>query len=314
MRASEKHAILLEVFNRRRGEAIDCYDEELLERLEIGPRQLCRELEVLARHYDSIVTLRKGRRKAWKLLRPLDILREAFDKESLGLGILFEMAREGMPEILEEWNQTLSGKPGPYLFVNPPYEDLESLEAGGLFEHLKNAIERREYRTIELKGKHRRTFRDVKPIKLIFSEGNWYVAYIDGAELRLSRISFIRAVRYSSRSERYRPASIHPYLHWIGHSFQNGFSRYGITPKRARLRAAPNIAHYFEKGMKRFFRSQRFIETLPDGSVRFSIDYTQPKEILPFVQRWMPDLVIESPDELKGEYRAKLKKALRSSI
>jgi predicted DNA-binding transcriptional regulator YafY len=35
--------------------------------------------------------------------------------------------------------------------------------------------------------------------------------------------------------------------------------------------------------------------------VRFSIAFTQPLEILPFIKRWAPDLVVLSPQDLREE-------------
>jgi len=58
--------------------------------------------------------------------------------------------------------------------------------------------------------------------------------------------------------------------------------------------------------MKKFLSSQNFKKKLEDGSVIFTLEYTQPLEILPFIQRWLPDLIILEPQELKDEYMQKL--------
>ena len=86
------------------------------------------------------------------------------------------------------------------------------------------------------------------------------------------------------------------------------FDRASLT---AKIKATPNIARYFDKGMKKFFPSQRFIKKEEDGSIIFSVNYTQELEILPFIQKWLPDLIILSPEELKKSYIAKLKTAIK---
>ena len=58
------------------------------------------------------------------------------------------------------------------------------------------------------------------------------------------------------------------------------------------------IKKYFKKNMKKFFPSQKFIEENEDGIV-FEISYTQPLEILPFIKRWLPNMEIIEPKELK---------------
>lgn len=61
--------------------------------------------------------------------------------------------------------------------------------------------------------------------------------------------------------------------------------------------------------MKRFFPSQRFLERDTEGGVFFEVHYTQEMEILPFIQRWMPDLIIIEPESLRAAYRKKLEEA-----
>ena len=309
MKEAEKIHRLLEYFHAHRGEAIDSYDTRLQELLEIGQRQLARELSQLHMHYDEIVETKKGRRRAYKLVRRIDLFSEAY-KNKMRIGMLFEMAKDGMPEIIDTWQEISKKDSRPYLFFNMPYEEIDKLEKSPIFRSLKSAIERHEYRTIHLKGDKKRVFEDIKPIRLLFSEGNWYVAYVDTEEqLRLSRVNFIEKVDYSKKNS-YQPKSVEKYLKWLEEAFQNSFSRYGVPKQTATLYAKPNIAHYFDKGMKRFFRSQRFVEKDANGGVTFRVDYTQEMEILPFVQRWMPDLLIVAPTELKEAYRKKLQAAL----
>ena len=62
--------------------------------------------------------------------------------------------------------------------------------------------------------------------------------------------------------------------------------------------------------MKSFFPSQRFEKALEDGSVAFSIDFTQDIEILPFIKRWLPDIEILEPKSLRDKFKEDLKIAL----
>jgi predicted DNA-binding transcriptional regulator YafY len=308
----EKVLVMLEHFQSHIDKDIDSYDTELQKKLGVDQRQLSRDLKLMEQYIDPIVEVKVGKRKAYRMIRSLDILKESYRHNSESLTMLYEMAKEGMPELFEELESINRTDNTLYRFYGTPLEERDIIENNPHFKHLKNAIIRREYRTITLKGG--KTFRDVKPLKILFSEGNWYIAYVDKQELRISRISFIEEVSYSKRSESYQPKSIESYLKWLEEAFQNSFSRYGTVPKRAYLRAMPNIAHYFEPDMKRFFKTQRFIERCDDGSIRFGIDYTQEMEILPFVQRWMPDILIEAPAELNEAFRKKLQTALRSTV
>ncbi len=87
-------------------------------------------------------------------------------------------------------------------------------------------------------------------------------------------------------------------------------TRFDQEPQKATLKASPAIARYFQPDMKKFFTSQQFLSEQEDGSVLFTLRYTQPLEILPFVQKWLPDLVILEPAELREAYRKKLQQAV----
>ena len=80
--------------------------------------------------------------------------------------------------------------------------------------------------------------------------------------------------------------------------------------QRAVLKASPKVSIYFRKGMKSFFPSQKLNETMSDGSVIFSIDFTQDMEILPFIKRWLPDIEILEPKSLRDKFKDELKAAL----
>ena len=48
----------------------------------------------------------------------------------------------------------------------------------------------------------------------------------------------------------------------------------------------------------------------PDGSIIFSLHYTQPIEILPFIKQWIPDLIIVEPSSLRELFENDMKKSL----
>ena len=66
----------------------------------------------------------------------------------------------------------------------------------------------------------------------------------------------------------------------------------------------------YDDGMKKFLSTQTYKRRSDDGSIIFTLEYTQPLEILPFIQKWLPDLVILEPRELRDEYLKKLDRAV----
>ena len=78
---------------------------------------------------------------------------------------------------------------------------------------------------------------------------------------------------------------------------------YSSSKSIARLKAVGNASKYFDKEMKPFLSSQKFEKVLDDGSVVFTMEYTQEMEILPFIQKWLPNLIVLEPQSLKETYR-----------
>jgi predicted DNA-binding transcriptional regulator YafY len=72
----------------------------------------------------------------------------------------------------------------------------------------------------------------------------------------------------------------------------------------------PKKAKYFDKGMKLRLSSQKFVEKLDDGSIVFTVEYTQADEVLPLIQAWLPHLIILEPEELKEKYLKRLNDTL----
>ncbi len=213
------------------------------------------------------------------------------------------MAKNFDPEIFKELEKgTLSkiakNSESVFLFKNSIMEELQSKEKKEIFKTLKKAIKNHEYRDIHYNYNGKKIYRDEKCIKLVFMDNNWYLVVADEQNsLRFRRLSFIDKISYSSKNS-YHKKDIEPHLEFLT-NIQNAMTLYGVKPKIATIRATPTIAKYFEKDMKRFLPSQTFHSKNSDGSILFTLTYTQELEILPLIQKWLPDLIIEEPEELR---------------
>jgi hypothetical protein len=300
---------ILQYFHQNPSKLIDRYDKFLQETLDIGHRQLGRELDTISNNFNNIALVKNNRKKAYKLIKPIDILNESY-KNSFKLGFVFEMAKDITPEILEEWNKISKEEDKPYIFYNMPFEDIKKVENSEVFKLLLRAIKtRREVNISSILEEYISS----KPIKILFSEGNWYIAHINSNRLYITRIQFINSVTLTKNNRTFQSTKVQKHIKWLNSNYQNPFSLEHIKPKEAKIYATPNIARYFKKGMKKFFKSQKFVKITDDGGVIFTIKYTQELEILPFVQKWLPDLIILEPLELKEAYVKKLKKAINNS-
>jgi len=314
----EKFRIILERFENSNDNIVDIYDEVLRERLGPGAGELVSH-KTVDRAIEEFIENCKGcarrvenrRRKTYQLITPANIIKEFLDgnnykKHYENMGILLEMLRDDDPKLFAKLEKSF--KPSDiYLFKGSPFEDIKNVNQKKNFEMLVRCIENRDYIKLFFGDK---PFDNLRPIKLIFMENNWYLAHVDSKDiLRFSRLSFIKKVEYASKANRFQLTPLEEYFKFLEKDLQNSLTLYGKEPKEAKIKALPAVARYFKDGMKKFLSSQKFEEELEDGSVIFSLKYTQELEVLRLVQQWLPDLVILEPQELQDTYIKKLQTA-----
>jgi len=307
----EQYNILIEEFKKRDDRTLDIYDEVLKDRLGRSPKTIQRLIEEFMLKYNSVVEIDGKRKKTYKLATPMDVIIEGFEHFD-NIGWLFNMAHDSDPKMFKELEEFIKKDKHIFMFKNTPFEDINTIETSQNFQRLKRNIEAREYTKIIFMYDDKE-HDNLKPIKLVFVDGNWYLAFIDNDnKLRFGRINFIKRVDYGSNVGSFQPLSIKKHLDFLEKDLQNSMTLYGVEKKTAIIKATPFIAKYFKDDMKRFLSSQKFKEELDDGSVIFSVKYTNDLEILPFIQKWLPDLIILEPQELKDAYIKKLQQTLQN--
>ena len=303
--------IIVDEFNKRDPKELSIYDEVLKEKLAKSPKTIQRYFEEFQAKYNSIVEVAKRKQKTYKLINPVDIMLESFDHYE-NIGWLFQMIQENDPIAFKDLEIYTKKDKHLYQFQTTPFEDIDDLESKQSFKRLKNIIQARDYAKLTFMYDNN-TYDNLKCLKLVFMDNNWYIAYVDEEDkLKFGRISFIQRVDFATKCGHFQPSSVSKHIHFLEHSIQNSMTLYDVSKKTATIKANPNIAKYFKKDMKKFLSTQKFIKEQDDGSIIFELTYTQPLEILPFVQKWLPDLVILEPQELKDSYTKKLKQALEN--
>lgn len=302
-------------------------DTELLDELRIKERTLRRYMGEIDKLFPDAFRIES------KLIghgkRPVKVLR-VYDKNKdiIGvlkclleygndLGWLISLLNENDPRLFndldkhekEKVSEQLKEDSDIFLFRTNPFEVLQDELSKRYLSELRNAVKNKECRNIKYKyiGEMENLI-DAKCLKIVFTDSNWYLAIEDAdGNFRLLRVAFI--VSLSKSSKKYEGKILKEYETYFN-KIQNAMSLPSETTRIALLKASPKVAIYFKEGMKLFFPTQKFKKKLDDGSIIFSIDFTQDMEILPFIKKWLPDIEILEPKDLRETFKEQLKAAL----
>jgi predicted DNA-binding transcriptional regulator YafY len=303
---------LIEEFIKRK--ELTSYDSCLLDYFKCSERTLSRYFETIETLLPNIIKIEKTKKSTWRLITINELFEELVNS-SRDIGYLFSLASDFDPTIFSEMEKStlkklLKKDESIFFFRNYILEELKEAEAKEYFEQLKNTI--KNYNCIEIEHLFISSIKKekIKPIKLMFMNNNWYVAAINSEnKIVFIRISFIVSLKVLG--EKFNNIILDEYLKKLPKT-QNAMTLLDKQPKKALLKANPYIARYFKDGMKKYLHSQKYIKTLNDGSIIFSVEYTQELEILPFIQQWLPDLIILEPKELQETYIKKLQNSLKN--
>ena len=314
-----------------KGEELYAQDEELLEQLDVSERTLDRYLKDIHELYGKIVLTEKKKKEFTErkvtIYRVMDRQKDVskilkfFIENSNDLGWILQMVHENDPSFLRNMDaddrytieKNIKEDEGIFVFVSSPFENLEDSYKKEIFSQLKTAVKNHEYKTITYHKNKEEIFENLKCLKLLHMNNNWYLAVEDDKnDFQFLRLSFIQKVEYATGGKvTFQPARVDHY-HSFFSSLQNAMTLANIPFKRATLKASPAVALYFAESMKPFFPSQEYVRTEEDGSVVFRVDYTQDLEILPFIKQWQPNMVILTPDTLKETLMSDLRQSLEN--
>ncbi|MCF6245433.1 MAG: WYL domain-containing protein [Sulfurovum sp.] len=305
--------------------------EEFFEKTgETAERGLRRYLEDIYNLYGHIVLIEKKKKelndRKVNVYRVMDIKQDVnkifkfFIENSDDLSWILQMIHENDPSFLKDMSsdektkieKSLKKDEGIFVFKSNPFENLEDTNQKEIFKTLKKAVKNHEYRSIEYEKNKAETLENLKCLKLVYINNNWYLATENEEKaFRLLRLSFMKRVHYAKDKATFQLNRVEYYANFFL-TVQNALTLANTPFKKATFKASPKIAIYFKESMKPFFPSQEFVSTEEDGSIVFTVEYTQSMEILPFVKQWQPDITIVSPDSLKKTLIKDLRRAVEN--
>jgi predicted DNA-binding transcriptional regulator YafY len=190
-------------FMYKKKDFVSAYDEEILEITKKSIKRTGDLLEEIYSYFQEAVEKKViNKRFYYKLLQSEDVIfKILINSEDISwiINDVLINANKDIIKQLDEYTKKRVKKIAKdneniFLFKNSIMETPSNMEN---FKRLKFAIKEREYRNIDYFDGF---YENVKPLKLVFMDNNWYLAGIYDEKLRFFRISFINEVKYSDKN------------------------------------------------------------------------------------------------------------------
>jgi predicted DNA-binding transcriptional regulator YafY len=191
-----------------------------------------------------------------------------------------------------------------YLFTRIDFEDVTDKADEVLA--IEAAITKHQMITFQYQKEKERYIVNAKPLKLISFDGFWYLLAEDMSENVIKKY-YLKSIFNIQMSE--EQFDLPPKLKDKLDNAINIWFDANSETFEVRLYANKEIVKHLMR--RPLSKSQRIISTDVDGSVELSIWITDYREIISEVLKWIPNLFILSPDELKEDIRENIEEYLQ---
>lgn len=193
-----------------------------------------------------------------------------------------------------------------YMIKQPAFENIFSKK--DLIHDIKIAIKNRRYVNIRYFSDEEFIFEEVKILKIVYTEGNFYLATLTNDEVnngfKFLRLNFITQLELLKNSfQRIIESEI------FLKNFQTIFSNYKTESYEVILEVDVSIKRFFKQ--KKFLSSQTILKEEDNLFVSYKV--TNDMEILPLIRKWLPNIKIISPESSKNNFIEELTKYIKNN-
>ncbi len=177
-----------------------------------------------------------------------------------------------------------------YLIHEPPLEMMDAT----FLDEIKRAIKNRQYVTLIYKGNLLETYAHIQLHRIIYAEGNWYLAIHDPSwekKYNLLRINFIQSLALHSKTF-HRDITIERAIN----GFQSLFTKPDAKTFEVMVEVSAKIMRHFKQ--KKHLKSQKIIKESKKGLI-LSYQVTDAMVITPLIKKWMPHIRVVSPKDIQ---------------
>ncbi len=191
-----------------------------------------------------------------------------------------------------------------YDFKSRPFENMQNHE---VIKKLEHAIKFNKEVKIRYKSERAISHANFQPYKILFLNENFYMVGENSSknQFEFRRISMIEEVEYKNKT-----FIAHKDIIEFIKTIQTPWANFGQSEKIVQLRVSKKIRRFFI--FKKYLPSQEVIKTYDNGDILIEYTVTNYHELEELIIKWLPNIEIISPRNLKKMIKRTLKQKLAS--
>ncbi len=306
-----KYIFLINKLRTNSDRIFTAYDDDIKSELGLQTKQIGRMLETIESEFEDITQKKLGKKIGYCYKSKKALLKTSLQYQG-EISAVIQTIKDYDEDIVQSLEQFTTNSFDIYHTIDQPLAFLKQIENSVVFKTLKNSIIKKQLINIKLQDD--KTIDDLLCVKFIYTDYNWFVAVVDGLEhISLHLITHIKKATTSHTKKTISRQKLQNIMQKL-QNIQNSSTDMSKSTQTAKIKALPNIASFFDKDAKKYFKTQKFIKKQKDNSVIFTVDYSSDDEILTFIQSWMPNLIVQDPLSLRQENDKRINKYIANQI
>jgi len=180
-------------------------------------------------------------------------------------------------------------------------KELETIKNVSIVNQIEHAIKYKKQLMIEYSGRKKESVIILQPYRIVLLNQNFYLLgeNYKTKQVNKLRISLIKKVKITSKNFKHN-IQINNFITNI----QTPWSEYNSKNIIIKIKVHKKLAKYFK--LKQYLPSQNIIRTLDNKEIEVEYRVSSLREIEGLIIKWLPDITIIEPQELKNKVREKL--------
>jgi len=275
----------------------------LADEYEISDRTIRRDFELIKELFGDFMSKEGECYRAYKKVL-LDEVLHATDLMTLANIVNLFGVTQKQSLISEKTKALVDKSMLVYDFKSRPFENMQNHE---VIKKLEHAIKFNKEIKIRYKSERAITTANFQPYKILFLNENFYMVGENSSknQFEFRRISMLEEVEYKNKT-----FVAHKDIIDFIKTIQTPWANFGQSDKIVQLRVSKKIRRFFI--FKKYLPSQEVIKTYNNGDILIEYTVTNYHELEELIIKWLPNIEIISPRNLKKMIKRTLKQKLAS--